>query len=133
MTIHTSIDHDKRQITSRSDATLELADLIALLDSLVVRDLMSYAKLFDAGDHDTRMDDDGLTVMMARMNAYDVLDGRGPLALVARAASTRTLMLRMMNVDRSRRPVRLFDRMRDALEWLNAVNRPQEPRAAADA
>lgn len=97
-----------------------LHELVAYLDMLVTQNLMSFAKLFDAGNQKTLMSDQDLMTMAARVNAYALLDPRGPLAFVARQESTRDFMRRVMNVDRSKRPVMLFERTRDALAWLGS-------------
>ena len=120
MGIHTSVDRERRLVTSRADDVIVLHELVAYLDMLVTQNLMSFAKLFDAGDQETLMSDQDLMTMAARVNAYALLDPRGPLAFVARRESTRDIMRRVMNVDRSKRPVMLFERTRDALAWLGS-------------
>ncbi len=120
MGIHTSVDRERRLVTSRADDVIVLHELVAYLDMLVTQNLMSFAKLFDAGDQETLMSDQDLMTMAARVNAYALLDPRGPLAFVARHESTRNIMRRVMNVDRSKRPVMLFERTRDALAWLGS-------------
>ncbi len=121
MTIHTTVDHDKRLVISRAEDVILLQDLVNYLDMLVTQGLMSYAKLFDAGAEETLMGDQDLMTIAARVSAYAALDPRGPLAFVARAESTRNIMRRVMNVDRSERPVMLFERPRDALAWLEST------------
>jgi hypothetical protein len=116
--IYTSIDPDRQLVISHADNVILLSDLVTYLDALVTENLMSYAKLFDAGDQETLMGDEGVMTMAARVNAYALLDPRGPLAFVARANSTRDVIRRVMNVDRSKRSAMLFERQRDALAWL---------------
>ena len=117
-------------MTSRVNDTIRLPDLVSYLDGLVTGNLMSYAKLFDAGTQETDMNDQDMLTMAARVNAYAALDPRGPLALVARAPSTRDMMRRVMNVDRSKRPMMLFERSRDALAWLEEISPPPKSRAS---
>jgi hypothetical protein len=120
MPIRTTIDHGKRLVTSYADSTFTLPEVLEYLDELVVAGIMAYAQLFDAGAEEIRMSDDDLMTLGARVNAYREFDPRGPLALVARHETTIGIMLRLMNIDRSRRPVQLFPRAKDALDWLEA-------------
>lgn len=132
MAIQISIDHAKQLVISRADDTIRMPEVLNYLDALVVGNLMPYAKVFDAGDHETQLGDNDLMTMAARINAYATFDPRGPLALVARAPGTRDMLRRIMNVDRSKRPSMLFERTRDALGWLAEISPPpKRPGAAA--
>jgi len=121
MPIRTTINHDKRLVTSQAVDSITLPDLIAYLDGLVTSGVMPYAKLFDAGAVETDLADEDVMTMIARVSAYAAYDPRGPLAFVARNQSTVAVMRRVMYTDRSKRPVKLFERTKDALAWLESL------------
>ena len=118
MAIHSKFDGTKRFVASEAEGVIALVDLLAYLDEMVTENAMPYAKLFDAGSAEIQMSDADLMVIAARTSAYASFDPRGPLALVARAESTREIMRRFMNLAGNKRPLMLFRRPGDALSWL---------------
>lgn len=118
MPIRSKFDHAKKLVTSEAEGVITLQELMAYLDELVTEGAMPYAKLFNAGNEETQIGGDDLMVIAARSSAYAAFDPRGPLALVAKAESTREVMRRFMNLAGNKRPVMMFRRVGDALNWL---------------
>ena len=68
-----------------------------------------------------KLTDDDVMVLGARVSAYAHLEPRGPIAIVSTNDETDLFIRRFMNLGGAKRPIRLFDSMDDAREWLMAT------------
>lgn len=118
MPIHVDIDHTMRLVTAKADGAVYLQDMLDYFDALVTAGAMPYAKLFDARELDSRLSDDEMQVLGARVRANAVYDPRGAIAAVATAPAARAAIERFRALGGARRPVELFATVEGARAWL---------------
>lgn len=120
MPIRLEIDHAKRFVTVRSEGLVVLQDMLDYFDALVAAGAMPYAKLFDAREADSRLNDDDLQVLAERIRANAVHDPRGPIAVVATTPESRAAVQRFKALGGARRPIEVFATVEGARAWLAA-------------
>lgn len=118
MPVTAHIDKDKRFVRVVLEGRVTLDELGTKLDELVQQGVMPYAKLFDASEAQLAFSDADVMALAARTRAYAELPPRGPVALVTARRDTTNILWRFMNLSPGERPLAMFERVRDALEWL---------------
>ncbi|MBS0220426.1 MAG: hypothetical protein JSR91_06770 [Proteobacteria bacterium] len=118
MPLHWEIHHPEKLIHIVARGPVTLKELEEHFDSLVVADVLSYAKLFDATEADPIYDDHDVLMMGARLSAYTDNFGSGPLAVVGESEKLRETFLRFVNISPSNRPAALFATEPEARAWL---------------
>ena len=118
MPVSAEVDHERRFVHVVLEGRVALTEITDKLDELLRHDVMPYAKLFDAREAELAFSDADVMALAARTRAYEVLGPRGPVALVARGDKTVNVLWRFMNLSAGERPLSLFDKVRDAMDWL---------------
>jgi hypothetical protein len=114
------IDHQKRFVYARAHGLVVLQEILDYFDAVTLQDAASYPKLFDAREMVPQLSDDDVMVLGARVSAYAAYDPRGAVAAVAVTQEARDGVRRYMNFAGANRPIRLFDSVEDARDWLIA-------------
>lgn len=120
MPISAEIDHEKKLVRVVLEGRIALDELFDKLDELLKQDIMPYGKLFDARAAQLAFSDADVMALAARTRAYAALAPRGPVALVTARRDTTNILWRFMNLSPGERPLAMFERVRDAVEWLDA-------------
>ncbi len=118
MPVQVDVDHAKRLIRFTVLGRVSLEELVTPFDPLIMQGLMPYAKLFDVRDGKLAFSDQDVMALGARAKAYEALEPRGPVALVAGGTDNLDVLWRFMNLARGKRSLALFDRLSEAERWL---------------
>jgi len=127
MPIRYTIDHAARFVHARVEGVINLKDVEAFLDDIVVQDALTYRKLFDGSEGDGTYTDDDVMALAARASAYATLARRGPLALVPRKNVPADLAQRFINLGKFDGQAKIFASANEALEWLNSLPEAKPP------
>jgi len=131
MPIKWMISHSERMVTVDLEGDITLAQGEEYLDALVVADAMPYAKLLDCTKMQTRVSDDEMMRLGARMRAYASIMKSGPLALVVTDPAINDYVRRFINLAAADRPVKIVETVDRARSWLKKeVAAGAEPNAA---
>lgn len=103
---------------AKAHGVVLLKDVLDYFDALAVAGAMPYAKLFDARDLDSRLSEDDMQALGARVRANAVYDPRGAIAAVATAPAARAAIERFRALGGARRPVELFATVEGARAWI---------------
>lgn len=123
MPIHWKIDSRERLITVVAEGDVTRADADAFLDVLESAGLVSYRKLFDGMQGETRMTSEDFMAIGARIRAGHHGGPVGALA-VALTREKGELVSRILGIMASaNRPMRVFDNADDARRWI--THQPQ--------
>src|ERR1700743_2283881 len=104
MPIEWTISHPERLVKIRAEGLVTRRDVEAYLDGIVVADVMSYAKLFDATGIDPQGSDDDVMLLGARIKAYGQTMQSGALAIVTTSRRARDFVRRYLNLADAKRP-----------------------------
>lgn len=126
MPITWTISAADRLVTARAEGLITLQDVEALLDDIVVKDALGYAKLFDGRGSIGKYDDKDVMALGARISAYNALNLTGAAALVVETPQQHDVALRFANIAKAKRPIRVFYSPDEALAWLNSDPRLEE-------
>lgn len=107
-----------------AEGPVTLKEMEDHFDTLVVADVLSYAKLFDATLADPVYSDDDVMTMGARLSAYTATMASGQLAVVGLSGKVEVAFRRFVNVSPSKRPAALFKTDAEARAWLAGKARP---------
>lgn len=112
----------EQMVVARADGPVMLQDIVDYLDAVVVANAQPYAKLFDAGTMELKLNDEEVMLLGARMSAYSGAYGEaGPLAFVATTLAVEGFAKRFLNVSSVRRPAKLFKTAEQAKAWLASL------------
>ena len=120
MPLRWEILHPQKLVHIVAEGPVTLTEMEAHFDALVVADVLSYAKLFDATLADPAYSDDDVMTMGARLSAYTATMSSGPLAVVGLSGKVEVAFKRFVNVSPSKRPAKLFKTEAEARAWLAA-------------
>ena len=115
------IDHEKRYVEVRGLGDVGLQDILEYFDALVVDAGMPYRKMIDMRGVTPRLSDDDMMTLGARVSAYAHLEPRGPIAVVSTAPESDIFIRRFMNLGGAKRPMRLFNSLDAARNWLDST------------
>jgi len=118
MPITWTISDPDRLVSARAHGTVTLQDVEALLDDVVVKDALSYRKLFDGRDSVGKYDDKDVLLLGARIQAYATLNLTGAAAIVVANKEQFDVALRFANIAKAKRPIRVFYSPEEARAWL---------------
>lgn len=118
MPLRWEILHEQKLVHIVADGTVTLKHMEEHFDALVVANVLSYAKLFDATRADPMYDDHDTMQMAARLSAYTANFASGPLAVIGLSPAVRGTFKRFVNISPSKRPARLFETAAEARAWL---------------
>jgi len=82
MPVTFAIDHERRFVHARAEGVVEVKDVAAFLDAVIVENALPYRKLFDGRGSIGRYDATDVALLAARVNTYRHIDRRGALALL---------------------------------------------------
>jgi hypothetical protein len=126
MPIKWTISHPDRMVTVDVDGEISLSQAEEYLDALVVADAMPYAKLLDCSTMETRVSDEEMMQLGARMRAYAEIMKGGPLVFVVTDQVIHDYVRRYINLAAADRPVKIVKTIDQAKAWL----KKQDPAAA---
>ena len=119
MPITWTISEADRFVSARAQGIVTLQDVEALLDDLVIKDALSYRKLFDGRDSIGKYDDKDVLLLGARISAYNTLNLTGAAAIVVGSLEQFDVALRFANIGKAKRPIRVFYSPEEARAWLD--------------
>ncbi|MBS0541968.1 MAG: hypothetical protein JSR47_24620 [Proteobacteria bacterium] len=121
MPLRFKIDHARRFVDVEGRGVVGLQDILDYLDALVTDNGMPYRKLLDLRDATPNLTDGDVMVLGARVSVYANLEPRGPVALVSNNDESDLFIRRFMNLGGAKRPIKLFQSMDKARDWLLAT------------
>ncbi len=107
-------------LTAACQGDITLRDLEDYLDAVVVAGSMPYRKLFDGTHGDSKLTDEEMMLLAARIRAYHTAGPMGPLAIVVVTEHTHGLARLFGALAAADRPIRIFRDVRAARRWLDA-------------
>ena len=119
MPITWTISEPDRLVSARAHGSVTLQDIEALLDDVVVKDALSYRKLFDGRESVGKYDDKDVLLLGARIQAYATLNLTGAAAIVVANRDQFDVALRFANIAKAKRPIRAFYSIEEARAWLD--------------
>jgi hypothetical protein len=126
MPITWTISHADRLVVARAEGLVSLKDIEALLDDVVVKDAITYRKLFDARGATGEANDADVMSLGARIQAYVSLGLEGAAALVVDSQSQYNIAVRFANIAKARRPIQVFYSPEEARAWLDSAPKPDD-------
>jgi len=117
MALTWTLDHEQKLIHVVADGPVTLADMERHFDDLVTKNVLSYAKLFDATKLVPVYSEQDMFAMGARLSVYAALDN-GPLAVVGKGDAVHLATKRFFNMSSSPRPAKIFSTVAKARKWL---------------
>jgi hypothetical protein len=81
--ISCTLDHGRKLVLVSAEGEMTLPDLETVFDKVVVEGGMSYRKLVDTSRATSRLSDDEVLTLGARISAYRAFEPRGPVPIVA--------------------------------------------------
>ena len=120
MPITWTIDHDQHLLTAVCQGDVTLQELEDYLDAVVVAGSMPYRKLFDGTHGDSKLSDEEMMLLGARIRAYHTEGAMGPLAIVVVSEHTHGLARLFGALAAADRPIKIFRDVRAARRWLDA-------------
>jgi len=118
MPIKWTSSHPDRMVRVEVDGEVTLPEAEEYLDALVVAEAMPYAKLLDCTTMVTRVDDDEMMRLGARMRAYASILKGGPLVFVVTRPEIHDYVRRYINLAAADRPVTIVKTVDEARAWL---------------
>jgi hypothetical protein len=127
MPIRLNIFHPDRLVIAVCEDLVNLRDIEAYLDNVVVSGALPYRKIFDARNAISGLTDDDMMALGARIKAYAnsaaIIGPMGPLALVA-VNREQYGQARMFGVlAEAPRALKIFRDVMAAREWLDSLER----------
>jgi hypothetical protein len=126
MPINWTISEADRLVSARAQGLVTLQDIEALLDDILIKDALSYRKLFDGRDSVGKYDDKDVLLLGARISAYNSLNLTGAAAIVVGSQEQFDVALRFANIGKAKRPVRVFYSPEEARAWLDTDPKLEE-------
>jgi hypothetical protein len=120
MPIHWTISKPTRLVVAVCKGPLTRKDIEGYLDAVVVADVMAYRKLFDMTQAEPALSDADMMELGARIRAYATTGQLGPLAIVARTPDSFERAHLFAALAEARRPIKIFQELHQARQWLDA-------------
>ena len=121
MPVQWTVSHPTRLIVAVARGDLGLADIEEYLDDVVASEALAYRKIFDMTHATTKMDDDALMALGARIRAYRALGEMGPLAIVATTQDSYEQAHIFAALAEADRPIQIFRDLHEARRWLDGL------------
>ncbi|MCW5737087.1 MAG: hypothetical protein KIS73_23375 [Enhydrobacter sp.] len=118
MPIELDVDHVKRFVAVTARGAVGLQDMLDYFDALAAAGAMSYPKLFDARQLESRLSEADMEVLGKRVRANSEFDPRGPIAAVATSPESLAAIQRFKALGGARRPIEVFATVEGARAWL---------------
>jgi len=120
MPIQWTISKPTRLVVAVCKGLVTRKDIEGYLDAVVVADVMSYRKIFDATHAAGGLSDEDMMALGARIRAYATTGEMGPLAIVASMPESYERAHLYTALSEARRPIRIFRELHEARQWLDA-------------
>lgn len=117
MPLTIDIDHEKKLVHVVAEGPTTLADMEQHFDKLVLEDVLSYAKIFDATHLVPVYSEHDMYMLGARLSAYADKES-GPLAVIGTKNEVLVAARRFFNLSSSSRPAKIFPDVSKARAWL---------------
>ena len=92
--------------------------MLDYFDALASAGAMPYPKLFDARELESRLSEEDMKVLGARVRANAMFDPRGAIAAVATSPEALAAVRRFKELGGARRPIEVFATVEGARAWL---------------
>src|ERR1044072_5129843 len=112
-----TIDHDQRMLSAACEGDVTLRDLEEYLDAVVAAGSMPYRKLFDGTRGDSKLTEEEMMALGARIRAYHTAGPMGPLAIAVTTEHTHGLARLFGALAAADRPIKIFRDIRAARRW----------------
>jgi hypothetical protein len=114
-----TVDHARRLVEVKAEGVVDLKDVEAFLDAIVVQDLLPYRKLFNGRTATAKYVEADVMMLGARISAYAANMGpRGAVAFISGSKEAFELASRFINLGKSGRPAKAFMSETEARKWL---------------
>lgn len=120
MPLYWIIDSRAELVTATAEGDVSLADAMAFLRTLSGAKVTSYRKLFDGRAGTSSMTAQEMLVMTAEIRSHHGQGKVGALAIVANPEQTEPFARVLGALALADRPMRLFDSLTRARNWLEA-------------
>jgi len=120
MPLRWEIHHPQKLIHIVAEGKVTAQELEKHFDALVVENVLSYSKLFDARQAEPMYSDHDVMMMGARLSAYVANFESGPLAVIGQGPAVEEAFARFVNISPSKRPAALFKTEAEARAWLES-------------
>jgi hypothetical protein len=120
MSLHWTIDSKNALFIATADGLVDKAEVTRMIDVLVASNILGYRKLFDGTNGDTQLSAAEILAIGVRMRELHAAGPMGPLAVVV-PEDKYVLLSRVLGMlAAARRPMRIFNDRRKALQWLES-------------
>jgi hypothetical protein len=120
MPLHWTIDSRRGLFVATAVGIVDKADADRMIDVLVASNILGYRKLFDGTEGDTKMGAVDILALGVRMRELHAAGPMGPLAVVV-PEDKYVLLSRVLGMlAAAKRPMRIFNDRRKALQWLES-------------
>lgn len=126
MSLNWKIDPKARLITAVADGDVTRLDIETLLDEMASSGAMTYRKLFDGSQGDTKMGADDLLMLGVRFRAFHAQGPMGPLAVIVPDDKAELVARVLGMLAAADRPMRVFRTAVPARRWLESLEKKQE-------
>ena len=132
MALHWTIHSRNALFIATAEGLVDKADVDRMIDVLAESNILGYRKLFDGTAGETNMGAVDLLALGVRMRELHALGPMGPLAVVV-PEDKYVLLSRVLGMlAAAKRPMRIFNDRRKALQWLEShAVRASVPSSAA--
>ena len=120
MSLHWTIDSERRLVTVRADGPVTRGDAEAYLDAVEKGGAISYRKLYDGSAGKLGMDEQELMALGVRFRSYHHLPV-GALAIVLADDKLEVVGRLLGMLASADRPMRLFANLSAAQRWLKTL------------
>lgn len=121
MSLKWTTDPESRLITAIADGDVTRCDVEALLGEMASSGAMTYRKLFDGSQGDTRMSPEDLLVLGVRFREFHAMGPMGPLAVVVPDDKAELVARVLGMLAAADRPMRVFRTLAPARRWLESL------------
>ena len=119
MPLYWTIDSKKRLFTGGGEGDVAFADAMALLDALAGAKALSYRKLFDGRAVKAAMTGEELLTVCFKIRSYHEQGPIGAVAMVGTPEQTVQFSRLLGALASADRPMKVFDSVRQARNWLD--------------
>jgi hypothetical protein len=118
MTLTWTIDAENCLMAAVAKGDVTRAEVETYLDAIIQNRVLSYRKVFDAGQGNTSMTADDVLPLAVRMRSFHTLGKMGPLAIVVPPGRGKRLTRAFGMLAVADRPMRVFEEAAKAYRWI---------------
>ena len=124
MPLRWTVSHPNRLVIAVATGDLRVADIEAYFDGVFRENIQAYRTMFDVSQAPSRLNDDELMMLGARIRAYVPFGPIGPVAIVATTDKSHGDAMMFATLATTDRPLQIFRDARLAQQWLEAQPAP---------